>query len=879
MYRRGCSSLIFSVALLLPLGAVHTVETPFWLCTGKPYAANSTYARNLQRALASLAADVLLEPGFCNLTVGNSPDQVLAVAGCRGDLDGEACQVCVDDAVSRITQSCPNNRMAFIIFQGCAVHCRDADSTIPQTLMSLSIPGPQSILDPERFELMLTFFFDKLIDSATNNPSGRLFCGDKFRYTQNLTIYGIAQCVQYLPPEHCRSCLVTAFGQMLRDAGDRTGGIVYRNVECFLKFRPFPIFTPPHTVAPSSGIFISTNCSPPAARNETGSPFHRNLKALLSYLILHAPASSGFYSDSLGLLSGQVYGQALCRGDVPSDDCWECIGQASTTIQQLCPHSRRATIWLDHCQLRYSDENFVGIVDVSDRACKPTAESGSNPVSFYQNLRILIANLTSMVTQSPSDPFFVAGVSVLAEAKRIYAMVQCVRDIPADQCRRCLQNASSDIEGCFNGKQGGRILTGSCSLAFGLRPFFSGNPIVVSLPPPRRRQKHGWILVAVIGFVGGLLLAGTCALCFFWRRKKRIGNHVQKKQEEPSPIHADHVKEYEERYDLPHISLKTLEAATDNFSKSNKLGEGGYGSVYRGKLADGQEVAVKRMSGRSIQGLKEFRNEVESIAKLQHINLVRLIGCCLEEREKILIYEYMPNKSLDLFLKDQESRALLDWGKRFDIILGVARGMLYLHQDSRLNFIHRDLKASNVLLDDQLNPKISDFGLARIFSGVQGQATTSVIVGTFGYMAPEYAMDGVFSTKSDVYSFGILVLEIISGQLNTASICLSYDGRSLIEHGWSLWCEQKKAEFIDPLLKEEMSASDQMLRCLQVGFLCIQEEAAIRPTMSRVVLMLGNDSMELPLPSRPAFIGESASRSSRRRPSTSRNVVSEGTVM
>ncbi|XP_049936328.1 G-type lectin S-receptor-like serine/threonine-protein kinase At4g27290 [Nymphaea colorata] len=213
---------------------------------------------------------------------------------------------------------------------------------------------------------------------------------------------------------------------------------------------------------------------------------------------------------------------------------------------------------------------------------------------------------------------------------------------------------------------------------------------------------------------------------------------------EASSVDAGSLKDNEDDCSLPQISLRTIENATDNFSEENKLGEGGYGPVYKGKLTNGQEVAVKRLSVTSRQGLKEFKNEVGLISKLQHRNLVKLSGFCLEKGEKLLIYEYMPNGSLDALLKDAEDRIQLDWEKRSKIIIGIARGILYLHQDSRLNIIHRDLKAGNVLLDEQLNPKISDFGLARIFSGVHGQATTSVVVGTYGYMAPEYAMGGVF---------------------------------------------------------------------------------------------------------------------------------------
>ncbi|EOY14263.1 S-locus lectin protein kinase family protein [Theobroma cacao] len=225
-----------------------------------------------------------------------------------------------------------------------------------------------------------------------------------------------------------------------------------------------------------------------------------------------------------------------------------------------------------------------------------------------------------------------------------------------------------------------------------------------------------------------------------------------------------------EDLELPLFDFDTISKATDNFSQQNKLGQGGFGPLYKGILEKGQEIAVKRLSKKSRQGIDEFKNEVLCISKLQHRNLVKLLGCCIERQERILIYEFMPNKSLYSFIFDQKQSIFLDWPKRFQTINGISRGLLYLHQDSRLRIIHRDLKAGNVLLDYEMNPKISDFGLARSFGGDETEANTNRVVGTYGYMSPEYAIDGWFSIKSDEFSFGVLVLEIVSGRRNRGSL-------------------------------------------------------------------------------------------------------------
>ncbi|KAH9717756.1 G-type lectin S-receptor-like serine/threonine-protein kinase [Citrus sinensis] len=303
--------------------------------------------------------------------------------------------------------------------------------------------------------------------------------------------------------------------------------------------------------------------------------------------------------------------------------------------------------------------------------------------------------------------------------------------------------------------------------------------------------------------------------------------------------------------DLLVFNFEELANATNNFQLANKLGQGGFGPVYKGKLQDGQEIAVKRLSKASGQGQEEFMNEVMVISNLQHRNLVRLLGCCVEREENMLIYEYMPNKSLDSFLFDPQRQSLLDWPKRFNIIKGISRGLLYLHRDSRLRIIHRDLKASNILLDDDLNPKISDFGLARIFGGNQDQAATKRLVGTYGYMSPEYAMEGRFSEKSDVFSFGVLLLEIVSGRKNTSFYHEEFE-LTLLGYAWKLWNDNNVIDLVDPLIYES-GFKMEIIRCVNVGLLCVQEFVKDRPNMSTVVSMLNSEIKDLPAAKQPAF--------------------------
>ncbi|RCV07485.1 hypothetical protein SEVIR_1G252900v4 [Setaria viridis] len=295
------------------------------------------------------------------------------------------------------------------------------------------------------------------------------------------------------------------------------------------------------------------------------------------------------------------------------------------------------------------------------------------------------------------------------------------------------------------------------------------------------------------------------------------------------------------------FSYKEIRAATNNFDKSNKLGRGGFGTVYKGVWGDGTTFAAKVLSSESEQGIKEFLAEIESISEVKHANLVRLLGCCIQRKNRILIYEYLENNSLDHALQALGSAngvTCLSWTTRSAICVGTAKGLSYLHEEHEPNIVHRDIKASNVLLDRDYRPKIGDFGLAKLFPDNVTHISTGV-VGTCGYLAPEYFVHGQLTKKADVYSFGVLILEIISGRRISQTI---HSDMFLVREAWVLYQQGSLLDMVDARMEDY--PEEEVLRYIRVGLACTQAAPSSRPTMSQVVALL----------SRPVALHEAAMR-------------------
>ncbi|XP_017254222.2 cysteine-rich receptor-like protein kinase 10 [Daucus carota subsp. sativus] len=605
-----------------------------------------------------------------------------------------------------------------------------------------------------------------------------------------------------------------------------------------------------------------------------GSTFEANLKNLLTILSSNASKNHGFFNSSVGRgFPDEAYGVFLCRGDVTSQACQACVSEATKEIITQCPKEKAAVIWYDDCMVRYAGRSFLNINNQTLGFYYTNPSSVIEGTGFKQALDSSFSDLISQASNVTDEnkhaiKGFATQIVNYTRALTLYELVQCTPDLSGNDCGRCLREATRYLPKCCDHKQGGRVLLYSCNIRYEVYPFFGildKAPSPSPAPSPSSIRKHKgkehlsqkvFILVALLCVF--LMLCGGSYFLHAWKRATR------KKQVSSENSDKDIVNSFNMENDIStveslRLDLSTVNEATNNFSIHNKIGEGGFGEVYKGILANGREIAVKRLSKSSNQGAEEFKNEVVLVAKLQHRNLVRLLRYCFEGEEKILIYEYIPNKSLDYILFDPEKQVQLDWTRRHNIIGGIAKGMLYLHEESRIRIIHRDLKPSNILLDANMNAKVSDFGMSRIFGVDQNHGKTSRIVGTYGYMSPEYAMHGDYSVRSDVFSFGVLVLEIISGKRNSSFYQSNHAG-DLLCYAWRLWKDGTPLELVDPVLLYSY-ARNEVIRCIYIALLCVQEDVDSRPSMDSVVLMLNSNSVTIIMPQQPPFFQHSRSTS------------------
>ncbi|KAL4563106.1 hypothetical protein LXL04_027139 [Taraxacum kok-saghyz] len=598
--------------------------------------------------------------------------------------------------------------------------------------------------------------------------------------------------------------------------------------------------------------------------NFTSTTYLKALETALDSLPGNVTNNREFVNSTAGENTGtQVNAVALCRGYIGWEACRTCVKNSIPLLRRECPNQKEAAAWYSDCMVRYSDRKILGVLDswTSDN------ESTTARVANFDEFDTAFRNLTTRLQAEAAGgnsflKLAVGDVTYGTDSLMIYAMMQCTPDLSKEQCSKCLNSTIVGIHDCCSGKVAGRVFFPNCFLRYANDKFYNDAISTPSPSPSGKNSKNSnttrmiYIFVPVTCISLVLIAIGVWFFCAKRKRKDEMSKNETSSFSSLLVGHRQASVNDAGGMDIVTVQslqfdLGTIEVATNYFSPKNKIGKGGFGLVYKGVLQNGQEVAVKRLSETSGQGVEEFVNEAVLVAKLQHRNLVRLLGFCHDSKEKILIYEYVPNKSLDYFLFDPIKHGPLDWTTRWKIIGGITRGMLYLHEDSRLRIIHRDLKASNILLDQDMNAKIADFGLARTFGVDQTLGNTKKIAGTLGYMSPEYAMHGHFSVKSDVFSFGVIVLEIVSGRRNS-NFYQEDEAEDLLLFAWKQWTGGKPLKLMDPSLGESYE-KEEVIRCINIGLLCVQEDMDARPSMASILNMLNNKSITLPEPKKPPY--------------------------
>ncbi|RDX57789.1 Cysteine-rich receptor-like protein kinase 2, partial [Mucuna pruriens] len=585
-------------------------------------------------------------------------------------------------------------------------------------------------------------------------------------------------------------------------------------------------------VAGSQTRLINSGCSPFNASNVRS--FFANVNDTFSEMRGEVRNQSKHFVTSQKARGGLLaYAMFQCRNYLSINSCLSCFATASIQIRN-CSKANGARVIYNDCFLRYESERFYDQANElgSGVTCGNTSSNATGFRAAAQKALIDLQTATPKI-----KGFYAATKTKVDGGSAIYAIAQCVETTTETNCLNCMQVGYNNLQSCLPNTDGTAYDAG-CFMRYSTTPFVADNQTIDTAPYLKQGgSSKKWAIIG--GVIGSVLLI---LLFFAWRWTRKTKR-----------VHRVDILGATELKGPVNYKYKDLKAATKNFSVENKLGEGGFGAVYKGTLKNGKIVAIKKLVlGKSSKMEDDFEGEVKLISNVHHRNLVRLLGCCSKGEERILVYEYMANSSLDRFLFGD--KGFLNWKQRYDIILGTARGLAYLHEEFHVSIIHRDIKTANILLDDDFQPKIADFGLARLLPGDRSHLSTK-FAGTLGYTAPEYAMHGQLSEKADTYSYGIVVLEIISGQKST-DVKNQEDVREyLLQRAWKLYERGMQLEVVDKGIDPNEYDAEEVKKIIEIALLCTQASAATRPTMSEVVVLLKSKSLVEHLrPSMPVFV-------------------------
>ncbi|KAG8080255.1 hypothetical protein GUJ93_ZPchr0007g5899 [Zizania palustris] len=586
-------------------------------------------------------------------------------------------------------------------------------------------------------------------------------------------------------------------------------------------------------LVPRAGGYPWPLCGDSGSNFSARSKYLANINLTGATLPSNASSSPELFATAAGVGSvpDQVSALALCRGDANASLCLTCLTQAFRALPNACAYSKDATVFYESCQLSYSNASIFPVV-VSGKIEKYMFGSYTNvtkePARFNRVVAALVNATANYAAYNSTRRYASGEADFNQEYPKVYSWAQCTPDLTPARCRGCLTQIIADSIGLFESRIWAGTLAVRCSFRYNTLPFLNGSMKVQLLGPPARsgspapapapaatptastvtaagEKKKKTTAGLYIGLPSSIVVLFILLVLAFVRFKRRT-----------KAIEIEHPLRKITRAQCTIFDLPTLQEATENFSKNKKLGEGGFGTVYK----------------------------------------VRILSA---SRGDNTCYEYIKNGSLDNFLFDTRSRNALNWKQQYNIILGIAKGIVYLHEDSALRIIHRDLKANNILLDENMDPKIADFGLARLLGEDHTQTRTARVVGTLGYMPPEYLAGGRVSTKIDIFSFGVLVLEIVTRRSNCSYD--DHDSVNLLTDVWNCWTKGTVSQMIDQSLDEYSQSQAQ--RCIQIGLLCVQPDPGNRPHISSVIFMLSRENMDLQQPSQPAFyFGREATSSS-----------------
>ncbi|RDX96044.1 Cysteine-rich receptor-like protein kinase 8, partial [Mucuna pruriens] len=844
-------SFLIIIVILLSFATTEAQDDPFYLyqyCSSNRTTANTSFQLNLQTLLSFLSSNATGDTQFFNTTItGSNPtDTISGMFMCRGDVPSNLCQACIINATQRLSSDCSLSKESVFWYDECMVwYSTDSIFSTVATTPGFHLLNTGNVSNPQSFMRLLFLTMNQTAEDAANTPVGhKKFATREVLVSELQSLYCLAQCTPNLSPNDCKTCLVEIIGELPSCCEGRIGGRVL-NPSCNIRYEMYPFFlstlpTPRPKLVPATNlseadtkfsddpVYLSHNCS----SSETltaNSTFQNSLHTLFSYLSSNATNGKSFHDAGV---NDQVYGLFVCRGDVPSANCGQCVLNATRRVFSECRSFQEAIIWYSHCLLRYSHRNFFKIVEKSPAFSKLNVTRFSSLDQEQKFFIYVLSNALSkaVIEAGDSDERYGTKSLKLNGLQTLYTLAQCTQDLTSDDCKGCLGNViGPGIPWSHLGSVGGRIIYPSCNLRFELFQFYrdgdqatapSSTP---SSPSEKRQSKSRLIILIIVPTLVSIMFFSVGY--YLLRRKARKSFRTILKENCMYCKQNNNLK-------LCFLSFKTLktwfknvtifvpvgygsaileplqfdlaviEAATNNFSHENCIGKGGFGEVYKGILQDGRQIAVKKLSRDSRQ--------------------------------------------------DSKGQKRLSWIERYNIIGGIAQGILYLHEHSRLKVIHRDIKPSNILLDKNMIPKISDFGLARIVEINQGKENTNKVVGTLGYMSPEYIMFGQFSDKLDVFSFGVMILEIITGKKNRNFYQSQSIDDSLLNYVWRQWRNQTPLSILDPNINGSFSEIE-VTRCIQIGLLCVQQYPDVRPTMVSVVSYLSNHLINLPSPQQPAF--------------------------